>query len=208
VNQDENDRRLAEATKAINNADPEFLKKYGNPLNKNDPRHWLPSERGDRGVSLADRVKLLELDMDLMQITMGKVVHWVAEQQEKEILEELKRNPGKALEMLARATGQEVPEDLQKIFAGFRGPTDNGPLFAGSVKGAKPDELVITPQGTIRVDQIPGYRNDPEWLPSTDWVEMNCMCEGHISGRENNAIDNRFDSLIDPDGDNRGGMYP
>jgi hypothetical protein len=207
VNQNENDRRLEEARQAISQADPKFLEKYGNPLNKNDPRHWTPSERGERGVSINDRVRLLELDMDLLQMTVGKVVHWVAEQQEKEILEELKRDPGKALQMLAQATGQEVPEDIQKMLAGYRSPTSDGPLFAGSVKGAKADELVVTPQGTIRVDQIPGYRSDPDWQPSADWVEMNCMCEGHVSNRENNAIDNRFDSLINPDDDGRGGMY-
>lgn len=188
-------------------ADPEAIAKYGNPLDPNDPRHWMPTTRGERGISVSDRVRLLELDMEVNQIAMGRIMDHIARQQEEALLEELKTNPRAAVQKLADILGEEIPPDIKAMLDGSFGPDGKqGPLFAGSVKGAAADALVVTPQGTIRVDQIPGYRNDPEWTPSSDWVEMNCMCEGHISAREHNAIDNRFDFLRDDDG--RGGMYP
>lgn len=196
------------AEKAIASAGPEFLKKYGNPLDKNDPRHWAPSTRGERGISLSDRVRLLELDMELQNMQTVKIIEWIAGQQEKELIEELRTNPQAAVEKLAAMLGEEVPEDIKNALSGYKGPGGNdGPLYAGSVKGAASDALVVTPQGTIRVDQIPGYRADPEWVPSADWVDMNCLCESHVAARENNAIDDRFIGLTNPDDDGRGGMY-
>jgi hypothetical protein len=188
---------------AIDAAGPEFIAKFGNPLDPNDPRHWLPTERAERGLSVNDRVRLLELDMEVMQISMGKVIRYLGELQEKELLEDLKRDPQAALRKLAQMVGEEVPEELIRKL----GETEDGPLYAGSVQGQPGDKLVVTPQGTIRVNQIPGYKNDPNWIPSTDWVDMNCLCPTHVAQREENAIDNRFSSLTNPDDDGRGGMY-
>ena len=44
--------------------------------------------------------------------------------------------------------------------------------------------MVETPQGLIRGDQIPGYKNDPDWRPSPDWMDANCMCPSHVAQRE------------------------
>lgn len=179
--------------KALTNE--ELFARYGDPSDPNDPRHWKPTTRLDKGLSLSDRVKLLEIDMELMQLTVGSVLKWAAIQQEKELLQELKTNPRAAMEKLAKILGQEIPEDIQEFLAGAKGPSDGATLYAGSVQGAPADALVITPTGTIRVDQIPGYKNDPDWTPSTDWVDMNCLCESHVAIRENNAIDLRFNEL-------------
>jgi hypothetical protein len=200
----EEQRKQAEAL--IANTDPEFIKKYGNPLDENDPRHWQPTTRGERGISVSDRVRLLELDMEIVQTSLGNLIRWVASEEERQVLEQLKTDPRAAVERLSKMIGEPIPDDIKKMLDGRSGPNgENGPLFAGSVAGAPGDALVVTPQGTIHVNQIPGYKNDPDWRPSTDWVEMNCMCEQHVNAREHNAVDDRFDFLRD---DGRGGMYP
>jgi len=183
----------ARVQQAVDQAGPEFIAKYGNPLDENDPRHWSPTERAERGLSLADQVKLLGLDVEVLQISLGKVVQWVAykqQQEAEELVEEMKTNPKAALEKVMKMLG-EVPPNL----TGALGDSDDGPLYAGSVKGQPGDAIVSTPQGMIRVDQIPGYKDDPDWQPSTDWVDMNCLCESHVAIREHNAIDLRFNEL-------------
>lgn len=157
--------------------DPAFLAKFGNPLDPNDARHWKPSERKERGVSIEDRLAFLELDMESMQSSFARVMEWIMTQQEKEYqakIAELVSNPEKAREFMEQLLGPAA-----------RGPEgDHGPAYAGSTRGIQPDELVDTVDGPIRADQIPGYRNDPDWKPSPDWADANCTCPAHVAARE------------------------
>jgi hypothetical protein len=189
---EENRKRLEDA---VANADPALLAKYGNPLDPTDPRHWEPTVRGERGISLNDRVRLLELDMEVIQQSLARIVPWMLKQQEKEFLDKFANNPSAALEELA-----QMMESAPKS----RGANGNeGPAFAGSTRGLQPGDQVETPDGIIRADQIPGYRNDPDWSPSPDWAEANCMCAIHQAKREAAARDNRFQLP----GDGPTGMY-
>lgn len=151
---------------------PEYVAKFGNPLDANDPRNWSPSERKERGVSFEDRLTFLELDVEAQQTVLSKVSLWMIEQQRKEMLAEMKNDPEA---FLRKMMGQ----------AGSRGPNgDTGPAFAGSTVGIAPDEIVDTVDGPIRADQIPGYRNEPGWHPSPDWADANCTCPTHTQQRE------------------------
>lgn len=186
---DENRKALEEA---VANADPALIEKYGNPLDPNDPRHWEPSERGARGVSINDRTRLLELDMELVQQSVARLVDHMMRQQAREFLAEMEANPEAAMKKLAAYT-ESIPRSY--------GPNgEAGPAFAGSTKGLPPDAQVETPDGVIRADQIPGYRNDPDWRPSPDWAEANCMCATHVAAREAAKENPQF-----PDGPT--GMY-
>jgi hypothetical protein len=187
------ERHRKEIEKALVEADPKLIEKFGNPLDENDPRHWLPTERGERGLSVNDRVRLLELDMELVQETLGNVIAWVAQKQKEEMLKqfeaELKEDPKKAIEKL-----------LGGIPSARGAAGDTGPAYAGSTKGLNPSDTVETPNGVIRADQIPGYRNDPNWTPSPDWADANCMCPVHVAQRKASENDPRF-------GDGPTGMY-
>lgn len=186
----------AQLKEALKTADPAMIEKYGNPLDDNDPRNWLPSERESRGLSDRDRLKVLELDMERISDTLGLLVARVMKQEQlqmvRDLTEEFKTNP--------EAATQKVVEMLSNL-PGSRGPNgDEGPAYAGSTNGLKPTDLVETPDGVIMAQQIPGYRDDPNWSPSPDWKEANCMCPMHKAQRAAAAQDTRFD-------DPRGGMY-
>lgn len=170
----DNDKKKA-MEQFLKDADPELIERYGNPLDENDPRHWQPSEREERGISLADRVRLLELDMDLQLMTSAKVLEWMVRQEQEKLLEQLKSDPEGAIR---RLLGKEPTRSF--------GPEGSDHAYAGSTKGIAPDTIVDTVDGPIRADQIPGYRNDPDWRPSPDWAEANCTCDAHVAAREAN----------------------
>lgn len=177
--------------KMVNGADPELLKKYGNPLDEDDPRSWLPSTRKNRGVNPLDRLEMLELDMEKSILSFGelarevkRIADYVARQQAEEIAEQMKTDPKAAMEKLMSVLGIQ-PEDGPPIPDGAFGPNgENGPAYAGSTQGVPPDTIVETVDGPIRADQIPGYENSPDWRPSVDWLDANCTCPLHVAQRE------------------------
>lgn len=166
---------------ALEQADPKLVERYGNPLDKDDPRNWHPADREEKGVSNEDRLRFAELDIEMLQLALTsvtkqlyEVLDWVREKQKEELLEQFKADPEAALTKL-------LEKFKQQNAVGY---PDNNPELAGNFQGTHPkDALIETPQGKIRVDQIPGYRDDPDWRPSPDWVDANCMCETHVSAR-------------------------
>ena len=161
--------------------DREMMARFGDPRDKNDPRNWTPTQRAEKGLSTEEQLQLLGLDMEMMVISMGKLLAWKLEQEKRQFMEEIKNNPEKALEKLLGSLGG-MPK-------GAYGPLDNDnpdtPIrYAGSTGGGiAPDTLVETPDGVINASQIPGYVNDPNWKPSPDWVDANCMCPSHQEQR-------------------------
>lgn len=182
---------------AMKHADPALVEKYGNPLDENDPRMWTPSKRLENGVSLEDRVEYLGLDLEAQALVLQNLMIDNANLKEKvyellaeQLKEQLRTNPEAAVKrVMEMMNGGEAPK-------GSYGPFDSSPdagiRYAGSSQGMPPDHEVETPQGLIRADQIPGYRNDPNWRPSPDWVDANCMCPTHVAQREHDAHDNPF----------------
>lgn len=171
-------REMIEARKQTN---PELFEKYGDPTDENDPRFWLPSSREERGVSLEDRVRYLELDQETSMLAFAPVLQWVLRKQRDEMIAELQKDPVAFLRK-ALESGADPQEILTAMAStqGSHGPDgDHGPAYAGSTSGIAPDTMVDTVQGKIRADQIPGYRNDPSWQPSPDWIDANCTCERH-----------------------------
>lgn len=207
---DEERRRLLE--EAVSQADPRLVEKFGNPLDENDPRNWPPSVRAEKGLSLEEQVRLMGLDVEAQSLAFAHLAEVVAnirsyvnEMRAEALVEELKRDPESAVKkMMAMLNGTTK----EHVTEGAWGPNENSPdapvRYAGSTQGISPDQLVETPDGRIRADQIPGYRNDPNWQPSPDWVEANCMCDNHKRLR---AQSNQFG--IDPyrDDDPPRGMY-
>lgn len=156
---------------------PEYVEKYGNPFDETDPRNWSPTERKERGLSLEDRLSLLELDVESQEVVLSKLTEFMVSEQAKQMKEELLRDPEAFIKkMINNGT---LPQ-------GEWGPGNDkdGARYAGSTEGIKPDQQVPTVDGPIRADQIPGYRNDPAWRPSPDWVDANCTCPTHVAQRE------------------------
>ena len=172
---DEQMKRLME--EAVRNADPKMVAKYGNPLDEDDPRTWTPSRRAEAGISLEDQVKFMGLDLEAQAMVIAKLVFelqnlqdWVAEKTKAEFLELLRTNPeaaGKQLAAMLDNNSYQTPEP-----------------YAGSVDVTQPDTTISTVNGPIRVRDIPGYRDDPEWKPSPDWIDANCTCPAHVAKRE------------------------
>lgn len=158
-------------------SNPEYVAKYGNPFDETDPRNWSPSDRKAKGVSLEDRLALLELDVEGQTIVLNKLTEYMMAEQSRQLKEEMLKDPEGFLRKLLN--GGDLPRAEW-------GPGDDkdGARYAGSTEGVKPDQLVPTPDGMIRADQIPGYRNDPAWRPSPDWVDANCTCPTHVAQRE------------------------
>lgn len=158
-------------------ANPEYVEKFGNPFDETDPRNWSPSERRAKGLSSEARLELLELDVEGQSFVLNRLTHFMVEQQTKQMKEEMLSDPEGFLRKMLK--GGVPPQ-------GEWGPGNNkdGERYAGSTEGVKPDQLVPTPDGMIRADQIPGYRNDPAWRPSPDWVDANCTCPTHVAQRE------------------------
>jgi hypothetical protein len=157
---------------------PEFFDKYGDPTDESDPRNWEPSSRGERGLSLNDRVKLLELDMDLIKSTVQKVMPWVIRKQEEEMLEEFKRDPQKFLANFAKQMGTEVPPEVMEAAKQLQ------PVATDNRGAILPDAMLPTVNGPVRADSVPGYRFEPDWAPSEEWSDENCACPVHQEMRE------------------------
>ena len=159
-------------------ADPEMLEKYGNPLDENDRRMWTPKERAEKGVPLEEQILLLATDVEALSVTVGKLAQDLFDMRKAELLREIKANPEAAIEKLISA----YAGDPDKTF-GPNGPS--GPAYAGSLGDPRisPDTIVDTIDGPIRADQVPGYRNEPGWVPSPDWAEANCACDAHKAKR-------------------------
>jgi hypothetical protein len=192
---DEQTRKMLE--EVLKKADPAMVEKFGNPLDENDPRMWTPSKRIENGVSLEDQIKLLGLDVEAHAVAMANQMTTVAtlramfmEFMTDYIADLMRTNPEKAVKLLMKMGGMEGP-------AGSWGPLDNDPnspvRYAGSTVGIAPDQMIDTPDGMIRADQIPGYRNDPDWKPSPDWVDANCMCPTHQASRKGHGNIDPFD---------------
>lgn len=191
---DELKKQLEEAMKDF---DPAMIEKFGNPLDENDPRMWTPTKRIQQGVSLEDQVRFLGLDMESQAIALARVLqeNVVLKQQifeltKAQLLEQMKTDPEGAVKRVLGLAGLDAPQ-------GSYGPLDNDPntpvRYAGSTRNGSPDQMVDTPQGMIRMDQIPGYVDDPNWRPSPDWVDANCMCPEHVKNREQNNDAGPFD---------------
>jgi hypothetical protein len=176
---DDATKNLRDALKkvALNNLSAEFLAKYGDPTDPNNPVTWKPSTRAERGLSLEERVHFLELDSDLEQDALGSLLRELQTLRAEMMMDKLKeRGPeGEALAGLLKT--------LMESGGSADGP-GNGHNYAGSAQGIAPDTIVDTVDGPIRADQIPGYREDPSWRPSPDWADANCTCPAHVAMRE------------------------
>jgi hypothetical protein len=175
---------LKQLVAAKKESDPELFEKYGDPTDENDPRFWQPSDRAEKGVSPEDRLKFLELDVEAMALAFGPVLKWVIAKQVEEMKAKVKEDPIGFLQSMLEtgADPAQVTEILKEVLAsrGSYGPNgESGHAYAGSTQGIAPDTMVDSINGPIRADQIPGYRNDPNWRPSPDWVDANCTCENH-----------------------------
>lgn len=197
---DDETRKLLE--EAMKHADPAMLEKFGNPLDENDPRMWTPTKRIENGVSLEDQVTYLGLDVEAHAVAMATLMQDLAEMKKvvttlltNQVTTMLKDDPEKAVQMLMGVMGGQ----------GSKGPSEDL-NYAGSSRGLAPGDQVQTPNGAIRADQIPGYRNDPDWKPSPDWVDANCMCSTHQAMRK--ASDNYDPFNLNPKNeDPPTGMY-
>jgi hypothetical protein len=143
--------------------------------------------------------------------TLQMLVEYIRSSAMDEMAELVATNPDKAIKKfveLADKFGPLMgmgPDLLSKIMGGNApgawGPFDDSPdtpvRYAGSTTGAKGEQLIDTVDGMIRMDQIPGYVDDPKWAPSPDWVDANCNCPEHRARREQNG----------PDDDPLTGMY-
>ncbi len=197
---DEELKKILESAVAAN---PDLVEKFGNPLDQDDPRNWTPTKRAEQGLPLEEQFRLLGLDMEAQRLGFasltGKLLNldyqldiiqkWVADQMAKEFAELVKNGEvDKAMAMMQKlmGAGEEAPP-------GQWGPLENSPdasvRYAGSATGIAPDQMVETPQGIIRGDQIPGFKNDPNWRPSPDWMDANCMCPSHVAQREHGQED-------------------
>lgn len=166
------------------NENPEYVEKYGNPLDDSDPRNWSPTRRREEGLSVEDRLKYLELNFEVVDEIVKRLSVWYLEQLKKEMLKEMQEDPAGFLTKMLDANGLGP---VNPNYKGDFGPNgDNGPAFAGSTKGIAPDTIVDSINGPIRADQIPGYKNEPDWRPSPDWIDANCTCPVHTAQRAAN----------------------
>lgn len=162
---------------------PELVERFGNPFDASDPRMWKPTAREDADISLDDRVHYMALDIEMLQDAVARLIVKNSE------LETLLRI--QSLKQLAKDDPEAAAKELLKLLDGAIPPAaygpegDDGPAYAGSTgHGITPDSVVETVNGPIRAEQIPGYKNDPEWRPSPDWAEANCTCPAHVAMRE------------------------
>jgi hypothetical protein len=204
--------------KAVNE-NPELVEKFGNPLDLDDPRNWTPTKRAEEGLSVEEQLRLLGLDVESQatavaslikrtleaEYQLEKLQKWVAQKMVDEFAEKVKADPDRAVELFQEVMSSLAPDTVRGAWGPLEDKPDASVRYAGSAKGIAPDQMVETPNGIIRADEIPGYRNDPEWSPSPDWAEANCMCPQHVHAREQEAK-NQFG--IDPFNDNPGtGFY-
>jgi hypothetical protein len=167
-------------------ANPELVEQYGNPLDDKDPSFWKPSRRREEGMSVEDRLLYLEKDVEASTRVLGELVFWKMDEEKRRLREriaEAKTDPQKAMALLNEILGDDLASQLPAAIT-----DDNGNTLAGSVVGRKGSETIETPQGFIKISDIPGYRDDPEWRPSPDWVDANCMCPRHQQQRQANGF--------------------
>lgn len=192
------DERLEKLMKDLVDQNPELVEKFGNPLDKNDPRNWTPAERTEKGLSIEEQLRLLGLDVESQAKGFAALVKRMFD---------LEFQLDKAQRLLAELSAREFTalikegkvEEAMTLMKKVMGPED--PSFsevAPSNGGQIP--MVQTVSGPIRLDQIPGYKDDPEWRPSPDWLDANCTCEVHTKKREEATGQNPF-------GDFGTGMY-
>lgn len=181
-----------ELAELLKHADPKLLEKYGNPLDENDPKMWPPSKRAAEGLSLEDQLKYLGLDMEAQSYVISdlmkkvfKLEGLINEMLKAQLIQRMKDDPEGAAKQLMSMMGMTTPDTEPNT-------------------GLSPDALVATPNGQIRADQIPGYKNEPGWKPSPDWIDANCMCEKHQEERK--AAETYDPFKIGPD-DPPTGMY-
>jgi hypothetical protein len=202
---DEQLRKLIENAVANN---PDMVEKFGNPLDKEDPRNWTPTERAEKGLSTEEQLRLLGLDVEAQAQAIASVTmrtfdlvaqldllqHWAADQMAKEFKALVADGKiDEAMGLMKKLMGGQAPESQPGQWGPLEDKEDASIRYAGSARGIAPDQMVETPQGLIRGDQIPGYRNDPNWRPSPDWMDANCMCPAHVAKREHDN-DNPFNS--------------
>ncbi len=169
---------------------PDLVKKFGNPLDKNDPRNWTPTERAEKGLSQEEQLKLLGLDVESqsmavamlvqknleLEFQLDKLQRWAADKMAEEFVTLVRENPEKASEYLKSMMEMGEP------------PSKNVP-----VAGQEPLPMVQTVNGPIRLDQIPGFKDDPNWRPSPDWLDANCTCDVHTKKRAESEGKGPFD---------------
>jgi len=195
---DERVERLLQATKS----NPLLAKVIGDPSDPDNPRMKTPLQRAEEGMSRDEQFDNLVLDIEMLTMSIANLItqneslafqldklqNWAAQKMAEDFTRKVKEDPEGAV------------KDLQNLLGGFDlgkesvtssyGPMDNSPdagiKYAGSVQEyetRKPDNLIETPNGWIKVEDIPGYRDDPNWTPSPDWVDANCMCPAHKARR-------------------------
>lgn len=194
---DEQLRKLIENAVANN---PDMVEKFGNPLDQDDPRNWTPSERAEKGLSTEEQLRLLGLDVEAQAQAIAAATmrtldlvaqldllqHWAADQMAKEfraLVADGKIDEAMGMMKKLMGFGGQPPEAQPGQWGPLEDKEDASIRYAGSAKGIAPDQMVETPQGLIRGDQIPGYKNDPNWRPSPDWMDANCMCPSHVARR-------------------------
>lgn len=149
-----------------------LTEKFGDPKDKNNPLTWIPSQRKEKGLSIEERLSYLELDVELVQSTLDSVLVTVNKLRLDGLLDKL------------RVKGPEGAA-LADLLEGLRpGEAPSATTDNHSEKIAS-DTIVKTVDGDIRVDQIPGYRDDGSWQPSPDWIDANCPCQAHEEKRRN-----------------------
>lgn len=155
---------------------PEVAKRIAQ-IDPRDPKYMPPSLRKSKGLSVEDRLSYLEKDVENVTTVLAEVMVWIERQKEREMqqrLVEASTDPEKALELVKEvyAKAQEAKQEAK--FAGDLVP-------GRAPKGA----MIETPQGMISIEEIPGYDPDnPNWMPSHEWIEENCMCPSHAAQRE------------------------
>ncbi len=119
-------------------------------------------------LTLEERVELLEKETEILRRSTAGLINDMRAQQLKGLVEQfLNENPD-VREEVSRLLQEETEQPM--------------PL--------PPDHLVPTVNGNIRAGEIPGYKNEPGWRPSIDWVEANCTCPTHTEKRNNQNPEN------------------
>ena len=194
------DERVTKLIEELAARNPELVEKYGNPLDKEDPRNWTPTERAEKGLSETEQLRLLGLDVESQAKGFAALVQRMFD---------LEFQLDKAQRLLAELSAREFTalvkegkiEEAMALMKKVMGSGED-PSFSSEVAPSNDGQIpmVQTVNGPIRLDQVPGYRDDPEWRPSPDWLDANCTCEVHTKKREEAKGQNPF-------GDFGTGMY-
>lgn len=165
------------AAQRMQERNPEFVAKYGDITDPENPFTWKPSTRKDKGLSLGDRLKYAELDIEITMEGLAKHISQTYDQ-----IGDLQNVVG-SLALVLMRSGQfpELDELLSSLTANTNQREGADPFNGGPIP---PDHILQTVDGPIRADQVPGYKEVPGWVPSPDWLDANCACPVHTAKRD------------------------